>query len=319
MARLNLDDELFGDERFKLLVTVLGDEEKAIGKMVRLFRIGQIYWRKNKLIPEHIFMKSGFECTLDVELAQKRQDGVYVCGAEKRWNWLLDLEEKASAAGKASAAARREKYGSANPRSNQTKLKSVNGSGTACSQNDVNSTVNGCSQENVNKFANSENVNDSRTGCSQNVNGLGTTREQSVNALSLVLVNKTHTTAPTVDTPTVVSPSPKELAKLWNEITTSPLPKVDLSSFDSDSKRWKSAKARLKKKPDLEYWRQVITKMNLSLFLRGNGKDDGWKANFDFLIRPDTPTKVLEGNYDSRKKGTTVSSDEYFDPARDLR
>ena len=33
------------------------------------------------------------------------------------------------------------------------------------------------------------------------------------------------------------------------------------------------------------------------------GKNErGWKANFDFLMRPDTQYKVLEGQYDNKNK-----------------
>ena len=33
-----------------------------------------------------------------------------------------------------------------------------------------------------------------------------------------------------------------------------------------------------------------------------NGKNDrGWKANFDFLLRPNTHIKAMEGAYDNRE------------------
>jgi hypothetical protein len=38
--------------------------------------------------------------------------------------------------------------------------------------------------------------------------------------------------------------------------------------------------------------------MDASPFCRGETGDRGWRASFDFLLKPDTATKVLEGKYD---------------------
>lgn len=45
----------------------------------------------------------------------------------------------------------------------------------------------------------------------------------------------------------------------------------------------------------------VLTRMNASSFCRGDN-DRGWTADVDFLLRPDTATRVLEGKYDDRKQ-----------------
>ena len=63
--------------------------------------------------------------------------------------------------------------------------------------------------------------------------------------------------------------------------------------------RRESARARLREKPDLAVWLAVIDAVCASDFCKGSGKD-GWKAGFDWLVRPDTATKALEGAYDNR-------------------
>jgi hypothetical protein len=46
---------------------------------------------------------------------------------------------------------------------------------------------------------------------------------------------------------------------------------------------------------DLDNWRGYFQAVARSDFLTGKVKD--WRADFDFLIRPETPIKVLEGKY----------------------
>ncbi len=93
--------------------------------------------------------------------------------------------------------------------------------------------------------------------------------------------------------------SPEDLARVWNFLTTSPIPKVD--DLDSKQKRYRAAKQRLQSKPNLDYWTDIIQRINASDFCRGLG-DRGWKANFEWLVRPDTAALVLEGKYDSKSE-----------------
>lgn len=91
-------------------------------------------------------------------------------------------------------------------------------------------------------------------------------------------------------------PSPRDLADLWNTHSSPAQKKVALKTFKSGSERWRHAKARLSKEPDLTYWRKVIERIAASPFCNGdNGR--GWFANFDFLVRSDTHVKTLEDQY----------------------
>jgi hypothetical protein len=62
----------------------------------------------------------------------------------------------------------------------------------------------------------------------------------------------------------------------------------------------KKIRARLRKNPDLEYWKKVFQGVSESPFLRG---DNGtFKATLDWLIKNDTNSqKVYEGQYAEEK------------------
>lgn len=104
MARINVEDDLFGDFRFENLVEKLGDLEKAIGKMVRLWKVAQKYWVPHKnLIPHEVFERGPWQTVLEVGLATKRETGYYVSGSEHQFQWLIQC----ALAGKKSGENRR--------------------------------------------------------------------------------------------------------------------------------------------------------------------------------------------------------------------
>lgn len=81
---------------------------------------------------------------------------------------------------------------------------------------------------------------------------------------------------------------------LWNEHCRE-LPKAQKLT----NKRRTAIRARLDDEPDLSIWRQAIERMAASDFCNGKGPT-GWVATFDFLLQPDSLTKVQEGKYDNR-------------------
>lgn len=107
MARINIEDKIWSDSRFKALAHRLGDEEKAVGRMIRAWRVAQEWWVKDQqLIPENIWAMNQlgdelFECML----ARKTRDGIYVSGATEQFSWLIAKKK----AGKLSGVSRRKK------------------------------------------------------------------------------------------------------------------------------------------------------------------------------------------------------------------
>jgi hypothetical protein len=90
--------------------------------------------------------------------------------------------------------------------------------------------------------------------------------------------------------------TPEELQRLWNAQRTLPRWK------ELSKPRRQLALARIKERPALPEWAEVIRRIAASSFCRGEG-GRGWKASPDWLLKPDTALRVLEGKYDDRGAG----------------
>ena len=79
--------------------------------------------------------------------------------------------------------------------------------------------------------------------------------------------------------------------------------------------RKKHINARWKEYKDIEVFRELFEKTENSSFLKGESKD-GWKANFDWLMKPDKFIKVLENSYKGtspEKPKSNLPTDEDYD------
>lgn len=86
------------------------------------------------------------------------------------------------------------------------------------------------------------------------------------------------------------------VAKLWNEMAKP----IELSACTKmEGKRRKACQARLRA-DGLEAIQAAIQRIPKSPFLRG--ELGNWAADIDFLLKPDSVTKILEGKYDDRSK-----------------
>jgi uncharacterized protein YdaU (DUF1376 family) len=92
--------------------------------------------------------------------------------------------------------------------------------------------------------------------------------------------------------------TPRRLGELWHTLTGEAFPDV-LGYEEWSEARIRTCRARIKEHPDEDYWTRAIEGINRSPFLNGVN-DRKWVASFDWLIKPDTATKVLEGKYDRR-------------------
>lgn len=116
MARINIDDKLYADPRFKALCRLTGSEEIALGRMVLVFRMAQEYFcQDSKFIPCDIWDMHGFDYVEKVGLAERHEAGIYVKGSSESFDWLLKRKAAAKAGGVKSAQTRKEKYGSSQP------------------------------------------------------------------------------------------------------------------------------------------------------------------------------------------------------------
>lgn len=65
------------------------------------------------------------------------------------------------------------------------------------------------------------------------------------------------------------------------------------------SKRLTQLRSRRKDPFFVANWKTAIDRICQSSFLTGQN-DRGWKADFDFFLRPDAVAKIMEGKYDNR-------------------
>lgn len=93
------------------------------------------------------------------------------------------------------------------------------------------------------------------------------------------------------------------IVQIWNEWAHEKLPRV--MAMEHSSTRYKNSLARWKENHDKEFWIKVIQRVNKSDFCLGVNERH-WYADIEWLVRPDTCHRVLEGKYDNRTKSLEV-------------
>ena len=91
----------------------------------------------------------------------------------------------------------------------------------------------------------------------------------------------------------VTKTHPDALMRTWNESVTR-LPQATKMTPD----RRRHCVSRLQEEPSLTIWRNVFVRLEASDFACGVA--GGWRADFDFVLKPGTLMKVMEGKYDNR-------------------
>lgn len=119
MARINVEPNLFTRGEWLALVVATGSPDTALGALVRIWTVAQRFWFPDrKPIPLDVWNRERLnQAVIDCGLAESRTDGIYVRGSEEQFAWLFE----ASAKGKKSAAARKAKFGSAQPGAKKVK------------------------------------------------------------------------------------------------------------------------------------------------------------------------------------------------------
>lgn len=90
----------------------------------------------------------------------------------------------------------------------------------------------------------------------------------------------------------------QSLFEIWNS-NRGNLPEAKALS----KKRSAASKLRWLEHPSQEYWVSVVARAAASDFCNGHGTT-GWRADFDWIIKPDTHLRILEGKYDNKKPAT---------------
>jgi hypothetical protein len=104
----------------------------------------------------------------------------------------------------------------------------------------------------------------------------------------------------------VVADGPHPLQAIWNE-HRGKLPEAKTCT----GARKKKADLRWREQPP-DAWRETVKKLAESEFC--NGKNDrGWRADFDFLLKPETWAKANEGKYDNNRGAHSTQQTRVYD------
>lgn len=129
MARINIEDSLYKDNRFTDLCIAFGCKYKALGSLTALWALGQQYYKREQSpIPRDKWNEQRLpKELLDIGWAVEREDGIHVDGAAKQFKWLVDNQENASAGGKESAKRPRDEKGRLLPKQTPSEVQAAAG------------------------------------------------------------------------------------------------------------------------------------------------------------------------------------------------
>lgn len=80
-------------------------------------------------------------------------------------------------------------------------------------------------------------------------------------------------------------------------------------------KRGQAIKARLADPDWRDNWQTALERVSRSSFCKGGG-DQGWVADLDWFMKPDTLTKIMEGKYDDRASNPSKRSNNVPGPGQ---
>ncbi len=111
MARINVEDSIWSDDRFLRLIEITGNRALAVGYMVLAWKAAQKFWMDGrKPIPTPVFkVLPGSDELVESGLAEPIFDGdfYHIKGSEEHFAWLMQKKEAGKVGGKQSGIARR--------------------------------------------------------------------------------------------------------------------------------------------------------------------------------------------------------------------
>lgn len=108
VARINAEDDWWKDtskRRAALIKAVArrerNTEREADGTAMEAWRLSQEYWKAGKrLVPHDVWKRAELDALVDCDLAEVREEGVYVRGTENQHEWLRQSVAGGSTRGK---------------------------------------------------------------------------------------------------------------------------------------------------------------------------------------------------------------------------
>lgn len=102
MARINIDDQFWVE--IMPVVAALGDADRAVGQVVRFFKLAQEKHKNGKLVSEEDFARGKFHESLIGPFADRVDGGIQAVGAQKHFGWLAKRVEAGRLGGKQTQA-----------------------------------------------------------------------------------------------------------------------------------------------------------------------------------------------------------------------
>jgi hypothetical protein len=103
MPRINIEDKLWGEERFQDLLIKVQNRHVAKGMILEAILLAQRYWcsvtSPRQCIPVDEFNKLGLKPLLEVNLAKITDTGIYLCGSEDHFSWWFQRVEAGRSGG----------------------------------------------------------------------------------------------------------------------------------------------------------------------------------------------------------------------------
>lgn len=103
MARINIEASIYSDFRFVALKDKIGDHYKALGLLVSAWALAQKHFlseESSRFIPFNEWKLSPFHVLIDVGLAVENEKGVYVCGSNDQFSWLIQRKNAGKLGGR---------------------------------------------------------------------------------------------------------------------------------------------------------------------------------------------------------------------------
>jgi hypothetical protein len=150
MARINIEDSIFKDERFIDYCIGCGDKDIALGRLIRFWMKAQKFYLTHGEIPNAEYFKFGLDENLvKTGLAERSSTGVRAKGQDQQFAWLKQTQQAGRASAKKRGNAMQKKQRTDVHKTTNARSTPVDGSSTSLlsshyslltTQNSLNST-----------------------------------------------------------------------------------------------------------------------------------------------------------------------------------
>lgn len=299
MARITIDQDLFNTAAWTKLLIKSGKFRIALGSVAHAWLIAQRYWVPDRRpIPRDVWIEEEIDDNLIGTFAEEVEDGYFIKLSEEQFAWLMSKHSNGSKGGRPKKT---EEKPQENPKTEtetenlKNLTKPMKPSSSFSYSSSYSLKEEGKSQTRTSDPPSEQEETTELQEYPEREPPLVEKGESQSSQVPMKIGEEARAIKKLAKRPRG-SPLPR-IARIWNECKHPCMPSV--SEMAPTSRRRKACEARWRERPDEEFWRKVIWRINGSSFCRGDN-DRNWVANIEFLTRTDTPEKILEGKYDDK-------------------